>query len=331
MNERTHLHRFRRDIALCLVLSAALILLVLVVSRNPDGYGAEFVVKTALLQTTPDPRIVFVGGSGTSFGIDSDVIQERTGLNPINLGLYVGFGVEYLLQQAASGLHNGDTVVLIPEYNALTTPPDSQGIYVLEEMQYDPTSVRFAFSDPTSLVNAAHDFPTWFSTRVYSTIGRTLEPVFPHSDTLYRRVYRKSKFNAFGDNDGALTEDYVLPASEMNETAAAGLRVPLNAESLARIDEFIAREERNGVTVYISWPALPKTLAAMAAPELRESERVMSDRFGAHILGTQSDFIFNDDSFFDSINHLRPDARTLRSVTLARLLTSRTRSTTERP
>ena len=40
--------------------------------------------KDSLLKNTPSPRIVLVGGSNTSFSIDSQILKDSLHLNPVN-------------------------------------------------------------------------------------------------------------------------------------------------------------------------------------------------------------------------------------------------------
>ncbi len=324
MTERESFFKYCVDIAICVLLIAVLIAVILVASRDGDAYGAAQIIKEKRLNDAPHPRAVFIGGSGLAFGLDSQLIDEETDLHPVNLGLYAGYRIDYLLSQAHGGLNSGDTTVIIPEYDILTASPSASGFLVLEAAQANPAGLRYAFSNTHSLVAVVREFPTWLSTRVVSMVGRYIvRPFTGRSDTLYHRVYRKSGFNTFGDDRASDNETYRLPRSELSTSSAQTLLLPLNETTLARIDEFIQTEEQRGVHVYISWPALPETLTRLAAHDLVRSEARMRDLFGTHILGSQSDFVYSDDSFFDTVNHLAPAAREDRTRTIIRLLAER--------
>ncbi len=61
-------------------------------------------------------RIVFVGGSNLSHGLDSAKVEEALGVTVVNMGLHGGLGFRYQLVSILNYVGEGDTVVLVPEY-----------------------------------------------------------------------------------------------------------------------------------------------------------------------------------------------------------------------
>lgn len=59
-----------------------------------EGYKAATIDKHCLLQQQPSPRIIFVGGSSTAFGIDSHYVKQKLKYNSVNMGLNAGSGAE---------------------------------------------------------------------------------------------------------------------------------------------------------------------------------------------------------------------------------------------
>jgi hypothetical protein len=55
------------------------------------------VKKDNLLKKTNNPRIIFVGGSNLSFGINSKVIKDSLKLNPINTAIHASIGLEKMI------------------------------------------------------------------------------------------------------------------------------------------------------------------------------------------------------------------------------------------
>lgn len=318
-NERRQVLHFALELSICLLLLILFVAGILIVSRNGDAYGAAEIRKTARLLNAPHPQLILVGGSGLAFGIDSERLEQGTGLHTDNLGLYAGLRIDYLLSQAKEGIRPGDTVVVIPEYDILQGAPSANGFLVLEAMQADPSLGRFALGDTDTLISMVREFPGWFGTRVYSMLGRYVVPLFhAREETLYQRVYRASNFDSYGDMIGQLSESYRLPHAD---ALAASSTADLDQKTLARLAEFAATERTQGVRVFFSWPALPRTVY--------EAHESRYDILGASyeaavgsssILGTQHDFIFDDATFFDTINHLVEPGRSERTKTLLRLL-----------
>ncbi len=72
--------------------------------------------KNKLLETTPVPRIIFVGGSNLSFALDCQMIKDSLSLNPVNTGIIANIGLKYMLKNTLKYIRTGDIVVVSPEY-----------------------------------------------------------------------------------------------------------------------------------------------------------------------------------------------------------------------
>jgi hypothetical protein len=73
--------------------------------------------KDSLLQNVISPRIIFIGGSNLSFGLNSTMIKESLRLNPINTAVHAGTGLIYMLDNTLPYIQSGDIIVVAPEYN----------------------------------------------------------------------------------------------------------------------------------------------------------------------------------------------------------------------
>ncbi len=72
--------------------------------------------KDSLLANVPSPRIIFIGGSNLSFGLNSQMILDSLGLNPINTAIHASIGLIYMLDNTLPYIQSGDIVVVAPEY-----------------------------------------------------------------------------------------------------------------------------------------------------------------------------------------------------------------------
>jgi hypothetical protein len=70
------------------------------------------IVKRYLGATMPSPKIIFIGGSSTLFGIDAAEVQKSLKIPALNFGLHAGLRLEYLLMNARDAAKPGDIVVL---------------------------------------------------------------------------------------------------------------------------------------------------------------------------------------------------------------------------
>jgi len=73
--------------------------------------------KNQLLQNTQSPRIIFVGGSNLSFGLNCQTIKDSLKVNPINTAIHASIGIKYMLDNILQFIKKDDIIVLVPEYS----------------------------------------------------------------------------------------------------------------------------------------------------------------------------------------------------------------------
>jgi len=72
--------------------------------------------KHQILENAPSPKAVFIGGSNLLFGIDGMQLEKGLHRPVVNMGLCLMFPLSYLFEEIKDNVHEGDLVVLSPEY-----------------------------------------------------------------------------------------------------------------------------------------------------------------------------------------------------------------------
>ena len=72
--------------------------------------------KLTCLDAIPRGRVVFVGGSGLGMGMVTRDVEKNLGRRCYNMGLHAGLGLIYQMKSIVPHVHDGDVVVLVPEY-----------------------------------------------------------------------------------------------------------------------------------------------------------------------------------------------------------------------
>ena len=83
-----------------------------------NTYLAVLNDKYERLNAINEPKIVIIGGSATAFGINSEIIEQETGMPVVNFGLYGALGSKAMLELAKSNINKGDIIIFQPEYSA---------------------------------------------------------------------------------------------------------------------------------------------------------------------------------------------------------------------
>ena len=74
------------------------------------------VKKDSLLRNVSSPRIIFVGGSNLSFGLNSQLIYDSLHIYPINTAVHANLGLVYMMDHTLPFIKKNDVVVISPEY-----------------------------------------------------------------------------------------------------------------------------------------------------------------------------------------------------------------------
>ena len=92
---------------------------------TPDGQWLRWLYehkKERLISSRGKPRLIILGGSGTFFGIDSELLEKQLGFTVVNAGVHAGLGLNATLNLFIQEIQSGDQVVIIPEYGMLVNP-----------------------------------------------------------------------------------------------------------------------------------------------------------------------------------------------------------------
>ena len=68
------------------------------------------------LTETNSPKIIMISGSSSTFGLDQNYLESKTGYNVVNLGIQASLGPEFLCELSKANINEGDIVLFGYEY-----------------------------------------------------------------------------------------------------------------------------------------------------------------------------------------------------------------------
>ena len=242
--------------------------------------------KDSLLINVVGPRIIFVGGSNLSFGLNSQLIKDSLLLNPINTAVHAKTGLQYMMNNTLQYIKKGDIVVVAPEYHHFY----GKFIYGGEELLR--TVVDINISDfwrltVKQLINLYPYIPNYS----YSKFKVTEYFGFKESD-----IYGVNSFNEYGDAIAHWElENRTFPMQFEDG--------PFNGEAINLLKEFKKDIDKKEATLYISYPCYQKRSFVKYKSQIAqvENELIKSNLI---LLGTSSRYTFADSLIFDSAYHL---------------------------
>jgi hypothetical protein len=243
--------------------------------------------KNHLLENTPSKRIIFVGGSNLSFGLNSEVIKDSLKLNPINTAIHGAIGIKFMLDSTLEHVKNGDIIVLIPEYEHYYRNLN-RGSEELLRMALDVNPKNLDYLNIFQIVNVIQYLPkyalTKFKPKEYYNIHDS-------------EIYSVSAYNLYGDT-------YVHWG--MNPTAFLPHKLNgknYNPEVLKYIVQFQDKINKKGAALYVSFPSFQDTSFKNSKIAI-EKIRTELSKSNLNIIGTPERYKFDDSLMFNTHYHL---------------------------
>ncbi|MBS1603282.1 MAG: hypothetical protein JST42_11480 [Bacteroidetes bacterium] len=255
--------------------------------------------KDSLLRYVDSPRIILVGGSNLSFGIDSRMIRDSLRLNPINTGITASLGLKFMLDNTLGYVKKGDIIVLVPEYPLLTedynygseellrtilevNPGKWQLLNMAQALRLLPFLPKYALSKyvPTEYLRSRED-PV-YGIHSFNSYGDT----YTHWN-LPRRLVRAEKKTDSGINDAAI-------------------------DGIVRFRDSV---ERRKAIFLISYCCLQDISYHRMEPLIKKIEKVYLDK-GFHVLGSPERYMMPDSLTFNTPYHLNKSGADYRTALL---------------
>jgi hypothetical protein len=293
--------------------------------------GDSIAIKRMLARSLPSPRIIFLGGSSTLFGVDVRQVEKGLGLPAINMGMHAAMRLDRVLGAGEDMARRGDILVVILEPPYYGCDQASWSDWQLENaLTWDrpyfdrlPLGTRikavFTAGGPCLMFEVLADklgslvFPAQYGARL-----EALEPV----DSIWER-YRSGAFrtNAFGysgynlddrgdivGNEGPL---YSGPSGSTLEPAGICPTV------LSALADFVSRMHSRGVRVIVGHT--PYLIDGVVPSGWRQAEtQFVRDiaSAGASILDSRDELFFPRPDFFNTPLHLNTAGRHRRTESI---------------
>lgn len=245
--------------------------------------------KDVLLEETPSPRLILVGGSNLSFGINSEMMADSLGLNPINTAIHASIGLEYMMDSTLDHVKSNDIVIVVPEYSHFF------GDYGHGQEELLRTVLDV---DRSSLSNLSLN--QWFNVVPFIpklSLSKLKPTEYIVSDNREVGIYDRAAFNRYGDVDvhRLLAGQKVKPQNPITED--------FNDKILAGLVKFEHEVQAAGGTVYISFPGLQADSFENIEAQITEVETQLRAQ-NLLILGTPERYKMSEEFIFNTPYHL---------------------------
>lgn len=273
-----------------------------------DTFLGELKYKVELLQETPGPRIVLVGGSGIAFGADSALMErELPGYSVVNFGMYAALGTTVMLDLSQPLFREGDIVILIPEQQEQTLSDWFDPAVMWQGLDGAFDLLRLLPRD--KLERLAGAFPTFAGQKfAYFVQGQPPQP---------EGVYRRDSFNEKGDVSSPLRARNEMPGGF---DAATPIRFDgdmVTEEFAQRVRDYAQTVSAAGAVLWYA-PCPMNGAAVEGEADIGAFYTALQEKLGVPLIGDPHDFILDAGWFYDTNFHPNSSGRTVYTKALIR-------------
>lgn len=247
--------------------------------------------KNKLLKNTPSPRMIFVGGSNLSFGLNSKMLKDSLHVNPINTGIHAGIGLKYMIANTLQYVKQGDVIVISAEYQQFfgnlaygTNELFSEVIDIVPESRN-----LIDYKQYIKLIQLAPEFAQ-----------TKLRPILLfynlHQDTSIN-IYDRKAFNVYGDAflHWKMTGKTPKPYSAITER--------FNDDILKDLINFKNKINQKKAKLYVTFPGYQFSSYKISIPAIKQVQQRLKNN-GFSTISTPEEFIMPDSLIFDTPYHL---------------------------
>lgn len=292
------------------LLTAVIIaLLFAAIGPDPNHYFAGSRLQLDLLKNAPSPRIILVGGSNVSFGIDAELMQQTLGIPVINDGLHAGLGI-VPLQELLEYIRPGDVVIISLEYQLFSNRDVMDGdlTFLSDWIEYSPRRIQY-------LSHPWRQAPALFATMLQRKVNRAVNTVlFGGSLDALRDVFIGTKYDLNGDFIGHL-DQISTPRRKITFDPYPVSQV--QNEIFVVLENFHQAARERGAKVYFEAPASRKSNCdTTGKTSLANFFELFEERSSIPMLTPLDEVCLPDKYFFDTAYHLNADGRQVRTQRL---------------
>lgn len=246
-------------------------------------------LKDSLMKNVESPRIIFIGGSNLSFGINSQMIKDSLNINPINTGVHASTGLIYMMSNSEEFIKEGDIIILVPEYQQFygEFAYGSEGEELTRTI-FDVNLIKISLLGIKQLINVFKILPNYFLSKF---------KINEYFDIIEDNIYGVHSFNKYGDafKHWGLKKQAFKPYGIMGDS--------LNKEIFKAINEYQIEIEKKKAMLLISFPGYQDLSYLNAKDNIKKIENELK-REGFKTLGCSERYMIPDSLMFNTPYHL---------------------------
>ncbi|SEF48017.1 hypothetical protein [Algoriphagus boritolerans] len=255
--------------------------------------------KNLLLTTVPNPRIIFVGGSNLSFGLNSQIIKDSLGMNPINTSIHASLGLKYMMESTLKYVKESDIIILVPEYSQYHRSINS-GSEELMRIIFDVDILNLMDLSIIQIFNIIPYLPKY---------GMSKFKITEYFNVKESDIYSVNSFNEFGD----AVSHWSLPRQEFRPYPQ--INTKFNPDVIKCIIQFGNELQKKNAILLISYPGFQSTSYNNSHKQIYNVQNKLEES-GLFVIGKADRYKIPDSLMFNTPYHLSKNGVDYRTILL---------------
>ena len=253
------------------VIMSVVLIIVPATPRSSSSLLFSKLDKDYLLENTPSPRLILIGGSNLSFGIDSNMLKEELGYSPVNTAIHASIGLDFMTDSVIDYVRPGDILIISPEYSQFYGRYTYGGEELLRTvMDVDRNAIKIL--NLNQWLNILEFLPKYSFSKI-----KPSEYFFQRTEKI--GIYQRRSFNQYGD--------VYIHWTLRNEKFEPYPRIEgkFNSRTIEMLLEFEKKIDEKGAVLYLTYPGIQDKTYWILEDQIKlvEEELILA---GLNILGT---------------------------------------------
>lgn len=283
---------------LCVLTVLVFFMGVVVMPQYRYTYTASLCDKMERLKSIDEPKIILIGNSNLTFGINSEILEEAFDMPVVNMGLHGSMGNAFHEEMAKVNLNEGDIIIV-----AHTEYSDHDKIT-------DPVTTWLAVENHPQLWRLIRpkDVPDmYFSFPTYAKRALTLWASKEGNEQDLGTVYSRFAFNEYGD----VTFERKTRSYTFTEKSVCVPKV--NEICTNRLNELNRYVSDHGASLVIAAYPIAHGEFTPPAEEYVQFQTKLQEAVDCPVISDYRDYFIDYDYFYDTEYHLTNEGADLRT------------------
>ncbi|MCI8518429.1 MAG: pre-16S rRNA-processing nuclease YqgF [Hungatella sp.] len=270
-----------------------------VMPQYSGGYNGALVDKVERLKSIRGAKMVLIGNSNVSFGMDSRKLEQAFGMPVVNMGLHGGLKNVFHEEMARLNVCEGDIYIICH-----TSFSD-------ENLLGDKALVWNTIENHFELWPLLRSQDIWPMMEAYPVYLKKCLELFVsgRGNGLPGGCYSRDAFNEYGDvalerNTSEYTFESPVPAPAINDTV------------IDRINELSEWLSERGATLLVAGYPIGKGELTAPEEEFVKAKEELTKRLSCPVISDYRDYMFDYNLFYNTDLHLTTEGAALRTQQL---------------